>query len=103
MKILREIGRDVVKKINALTGEGFEVDVEKRKGLYVARPVLNGDSWVKWAEKFGVPNPVPAGEIHVSILNSVVDVKIPPLTEPVSIETSNAAFVALGLALEDSA
>lgn len=52
--------------------------IAKRDGLYVSRPVLNADSWVKWAEKFGVPNPVPAEKMHVTILASRKDVKTKP-------------------------
>lgn len=92
MKIL-----SVAKKaLLAFTGEGFEADVEKRKGLYVCRPVLNGDQWFKWATKFGIPNPVPANEMHVSQLYSVVDVKVKPESDVISIFTGRAVFVALG-------
>lgn len=95
MKILKEMAGGVMKAVERMTGESF-ADVDKRKGLYVARPVLNGESWEKWATKFGIPNPVPAAEMHISILYSSIDVKKPPITEPVALDATTGAFVALG-------
>lgn len=53
-------------------------EVAKRDGVFVSRPVLNGQAWHDWAVKWGVPKPVPAGEMHVTVVHSVVDVKMIP-------------------------
>lgn len=92
MKILSKAAT-VLKRI---TGEEFEDDVAKRKGLYVCRPVLNAEQWAKWATKFGIPNPVPATEMHVSVLYSAVDVKMRPDVDAITVHTGRAVLVALG-------
>ncbi len=52
--------------------------IAKRDGLYVSRSLLNGDAWAKWAEKWGVPNPVPAEEMHVTVIASRKSVATKP-------------------------
>lgn len=60
----------------AITGNA---EVEKRKGgVHVSRPVLNGQQWHDWAVKWGVPDPLAADDLHVTILYSKVDVKMIP-------------------------
>lgn len=61
--------------------------VEKRKGLYVYRPVLNGDEWAAWAEKHGVPNPIAADDFHVTVLYSKTNVSMVPDKRGMVIET----------------
>ena len=62
-------------------------DVEKRAGLYVYRPVLNAQEWADWAAKWKVPGALGADEMHVTILYSSVDVKMPQDDCPVTIGT----------------
>lgn len=87
MKVLKEVGKAARQLVE---------DVTKRKGLYVARPVLNGDAWEKWAKANNIPNPVPAGEMHVTVLYSATDVKKPKHEDVISIGTSRAAFAMMG-------
>jgi hypothetical protein len=54
------------------------VDIEKRSGLYVSRSVLNGKEWHDWAVKYGVPDPLAADDLHVTVLYSSKDVKLIP-------------------------
>jgi hypothetical protein len=54
--------------------------IAKRAGLYVSRPLLNAESWVKWATAAGVPNVVPAEKMHVTVIASRTDVKTRPMT-----------------------
>lgn len=61
-------------------------DVEKRKGVFVSRPVLNFQEWKDWMDRHGVPNQVP--DLHVTILYSQVDVKLPLANQPVVIDNS---------------
>lgn len=53
------------------------IDVAKRAGLYVSRPVVNAAEWHAWATAAGVPNVVPAEEMHVTVLYSTVNVMAP--------------------------
>ena len=69
----------------------------KRAGVYVSRPVLNGDAWVKWAEKFGVPSPVEADKMHVTILASRKDVKVRPQIGEHQVFTTQGHVTKLGL------
>lgn len=60
-------------------------EVEKRDGIYVSRPLepRNAKKWHDWAVKHGVPNPLPPGEMHVTVIYSKEkDAKI-PLSETV--------------------
>lgn len=61
--------------------------VEKRAGLYVYRPVLNGQEWHDWATKHGVPNPLAADDFHVTVLYSTKDVKMAADPKPMVIST----------------
>lgn len=54
------------------------MNVERRDGVYVSRPVTNGKEWHDWAVKWGVPEPEAAADLHVTILHSAVDVKMAP-------------------------
>lgn len=53
-------------------------DVEKRDGVYVSRPVLNGQDWHDWAKKWGVPEPLAPDDFHVTVVYSLTDVKMMP-------------------------
>lgn len=63
------------------------LDFSKRNGLYVHRPVLNGQAWYDWAVKYGVPKPIAANDLHVTVLYSTTDVKMPVDEVPMTIET----------------
>jgi hypothetical protein len=79
---------------------GKVLDIEKRAGLYVYRPVLNGQAWHDWAVKYGVPKPLAANDLHVTVLSSTVDVKMPidetPMTIEVFTDYEPGSFVTLG-------
>lgn len=70
--------------------------IRKRAGVYISRPVLNGDAWFKWATKFGVPSPQAAADMHVTILASRVDVKCKASINPVVIFAASGSFAAFG-------
>lgn len=72
------------------------LEIAKRAGVFVYRPVLNADAWEAWAKAFGVPNPVPAAEMHCTIIASTVDVKMKPATQPIVMSTSCSAFALFG-------
>lgn len=76
--------------------EAKVVDLAKRAGVYVSRPVLNGDEWAEWAAAAGVPTPLAAGDLHVTVMYSTVDVKMKPEACPLVIRTDRAVFCALG-------
>lgn len=65
-------------------------------GLYVSRQVLNGKDWEKWATTAGVPSPLAAADIHVTICASPIRVNIKPLTDNLPVGTSRATVCMLG-------
>lgn len=72
----------------SITGEA-----EKRAGLIVKRPVLNGEDWHDWAVKHGIPSPVAADDMHVTVIYSPdVDVKIKPQSRPMIFCTEMGSF-----------
>lgn len=62
----------------ALTAARNVMDVQRRDGVCVSRPVTNGKQWHDWAVKWGVPEPLAADDLHVTIVHSAVDVKMAP-------------------------
>jgi hypothetical protein len=70
--------------------------IQKRAGLYVSRPIVNGKRWHDWAVKAGVPNPVPADRMHVTVVYSRVDVKCRPATDTYDVLTERAVIQRLG-------
>lgn len=70
--------------------------VEKRAGLYVCRQILNAETWAKWAVSAGIPDPLPADKIHVTVVHSAVDVKTKPLVNSYEILTERAVIQHLG-------
>lgn len=62
----------------AMTAIKSVLDVERRAGVFVSRPVTNGQEWYDWAVKHGVPDPLPPEEMHVTIISSLTDVKMIP-------------------------
>lgn len=87
MKVLAEIG----KRARA-AGEALGIlDIEKREGIFVSRPLepRNAKKWHDWAVKHGVPNPLPASELHVTIIYSKEkDAKVPLAETVLNIPTS---------------
>lgn len=71
-------------------------EVSKRNGVYVSRPVLNGAEWEAWAQKWKVPNPLAAADIHVTVMYSSVDVKMKPDICPLVIPVRDAVFAMFG-------
>lgn len=70
--------------------------IHKSPGLYVMRPVVNGARWTAWAEKFGVPNPVPADRLHVTVVYSRTGVKTKPQTFLHEVLTERAVIQMMG-------
>lgn len=64
-----------------------EVAKALEDGIYVSRKVLNGQLWYDWAVKHGVPNPLPADELHVTVMYSTTEVKMGMSTIPISVPT----------------
>lgn len=56
-------------------------------GLYVYRPVLNAQEWIDWAAAAGVPNLVAAADLHVTVVSSSTDAKVPLACDPLVIRT----------------
>jgi hypothetical protein len=72
-----------------------EAELMKRNGVYVSRPVLNAGEWAAWAKKW-VPNPLPASELHVTVIYSTVDVKMVPCDDPLVVCVDEAVFAMFG-------
>lgn len=88
MKLLTDIGKAAkAARIKLAGGVLAPQDIAKRDGLYVSRPLLpqNAKKWHDWAVKHGIPDPVPAEEMHVTVLYSTVDVKLPMDELPITI------------------
>ena len=85
----KDIGRRLtVDMRKSITGEA-----EKRAGLVVKRPVLNGEDWYDWAVKHGIPSPLAADDIHVTVIYSPdIDVKTKPQSRPMIFNTEQASF-----------
>jgi hypothetical protein len=66
--------------------------IAKRAGIYISRPVLNADAWVKWMEKFGVPNPLPADQMHVTVIASRKDLRTRPMQMTHTVFTSGEFY-----------
>lgn len=75
---------------------GIGTEIAKRAGLYVSRPVVNGKRWFDWAVKAGIPNPVPADRMHVTVVYSRKDVKCRPQTDTYDVSTDRAVIQRLG-------
>jgi len=65
-------------------------------GVYVYRPVLNADSWFKWGQKIGIPNLLPAAQMHVSILYSRTTVNMVSDLTIMTIMTEAGRFCGFG-------
>ena len=66
-------------------------------GVYVSRPVLNGDAWAKWAQKIGLPNPLDAANLHVTVIASRIGVQKVPDIEIVQVMTAAGCFCCMGV------
>lgn len=66
-------------------------------GTFVSRPVLNGDQWEAWATKVGIPSPVAAADMHVTVLYSRTPVKVVPAIDTMQIYTATGQFCMMGL------
>lgn len=72
------------------------IDVEKRpNGVFVSRPILNAKIWADWAIRHNLPNPVPADQMHVTVIYSTVDVKMVPDPLPKSVSTLDGNYPGL--------
>ena len=92
--------KDVMKSLKAalLGSAATEVDVAKRAGLLVKRPVLNSADWYDWAVKYEIPNPVPAEKMHVTLIYSPgKDAKIKPQDRPMIMLTEQGGFHMFGV------
>lgn len=72
------------------------LNIEKRAGVYISRPVLNGEAWAAWATKWKVPSPLAAADLHVTVIASTVDVKMKPAIGPVVVDMAWACFCLMG-------
>lgn len=67
-----------------------------RNGVFVYRPVYNAEQIHAWAVKHGLPNPVPADEMHVTIMASPVNVTMKPDKTPLVIGSTTGCFAMFG-------
>jgi hypothetical protein len=79
MKMLQQIKKAAKDAFIAGVERLGTAEVEKRDGVFVARYLSpeSAQQWHDWAVKYGIPSPVPANELHVTVLHSTVDVKLP--------------------------
>jgi hypothetical protein len=83
MKVLAELAKKV--------GHALSLDLERAApGVIIMRKLLlrNAKKWHDWAVKWGVPNPIPPEEMHVTVMFSSVEVKVPLIETPISIEVA---------------
>jgi hypothetical protein len=71
-------------------------EVAKQDGLFVMRPLLNAEDWVKWATAAGIPGILAPEQMHVTIVSSPTDVKLKLDDDPMSITTDRACVCLLG-------
>lgn len=86
MKILTDLAKKAAKAIT--------IDMEKREGgVIVMRKLLpaNAKKWHDWAVRHGVPNPVPPEEMHVTVIMSAVDVRMPLIEVPITVQTAGVS------------
>lgn len=71
--------------------------IEKRDGVFIGRflEATNAKKWFDWATKWGVPNVVPASEMHVTQIVSTVDLKTPLIETGINIPTTSGGCFAL--------
>ena len=81
MKTMKQIAKAVNERV-----------VAKRNGTYVSRPVLNAQDWSDWATRHGVPDPIAAADLHVTVCSSLIDVKVPLVNTPMMIATSGGLY-----------
>lgn len=75
-------------------GKALTIDLEKREGgVIVMRKLLpdNARKWHEWAVRHGVPNPIPPEELHVTVMFSSVDVRVPLIETPITIEVAGTS------------
>jgi hypothetical protein len=101
MKMLRDLAKNAMEFLVAgadqVDGPHGDRVIEKRAGIFVSRQVLNAKAWNEWAVEAGVPDPIPAADMHVTVINSVIDVKMAPNTEVITASTNRAVICLLGL------
>jgi len=89
---------DVIKGFRARAADRVAnpKEVAKRNGLYASRPVVNAQAWYDWAVKYGVPNPIAAADMHVTVVHSTKDVKIRPRDDYMIVDSERALFAMFG-------
>lgn len=70
--------------------------IEKRDGVFIGRFLepTNAQKWFDWATKWGVPNVVPAAEMHVTQIVSTVNVMTPLIETGINIRTTSGGCFA---------
>lgn len=68
----------------------------KGAGLYVSRKLLNAADLVAWVEAAGVPNLVPAGQMHVTNVYSRKAIVLPPKMDEVVVQGGKRSIESLG-------
>lgn len=89
-----KIANIVKAAVGALTPKTAEV--EKAAATFISRPVLNAQKWHDWAVKWGVPNVVPAAEMHVTQMASDTALMAPLVERAMNISAAQGVFAFFG-------
>jgi hypothetical protein len=76
---------------------GIDTTASGANGVYISRPVLNGQDWYDWAVKWNVPSPLAAADMHVTVLYSTTDVKMVPQLAGYTVSTNGANYGSAGV------
>lgn len=71
-------------------------NIQKKAGLHVYRPVANAEKWSAWLVASGVPNPVPADQMRVTIMQVLGDVQVIPSPYDQVVYSTSGVFCRIG-------
>lgn len=89
MKIISDLAKRVVAAIT-------EKAAPPPASAFISRPVLNAQKWLDWAAKWGVPNLVPADQMHVTVLYSTTELKAPLVETAINVSAQRGVFAFFG-------
>lgn len=72
---------------------------QKAVGTHIYRPVVNAEKWAAWLVEAGVPNPVAAADMKVTIMTVVGNVQIVPERQDYVVRATSGVFCRIGDAL----
>lgn len=95
MQVPDRKGEDVISKARRIIKNAVR-HIQKKVGLHVFRPVENAQKWADWLQASGVPNPVSADQMRVTIMTVVGDIQIIPETYSYVVRSTSGVFCRIG-------